>query len=104
MGFFLVFILSTRMKWIVKLFGELDGLYFWHRMLAIGTTALIFVHQVTSIYNFSSNQTTIFLLGGAGRAGELARNGFLFLVFFALIGKFLKHEHFRFIQTKSFGQ
>jgi predicted ferric reductase len=97
MGFFLVFLLSTRMKWLVKLFGGLDGLYFWHRMLAIGTTALIFVHQVTSIYNFSSNQTTVFLLGGVGSAGELARNGFLFLVFFALIAKFLKYEHFRFI-------
>ena len=76
MGFFLVFLLSTRMKWLVKLFGGLDGLYFWHIMLAIGTTALIFVHQVTSIYNFSSNQTTVFLLGGVGSAGELARNGF----------------------------
>ncbi|PKK99984.1 MAG: hypothetical protein CVV56_08515 [Tenericutes bacterium HGW-Tenericutes-1] len=97
MGFFLVFLLSTKAKWIEKLFGGLDGVYFWHRLLAMGTTALIFLHGITSISNLSSNSNNFLLFGNAGEAGELARNGFLFLVIFALLAKFFKYEHFRFI-------
>ena len=97
MGFFLVFLLSTRMKWVVKIFGGLEELYFWHRILAMGTTALIFLHGFLAIGNLSSYQTSIFLIGNAGSAGELARNGFLFFVGLALLAKFFKYEHFRLI-------
>lgn len=97
MGFFLVFLLSTRMGWIVKIFGGLDGLYFWHRILAIGTTAGIFLHQITASFNENSYITNIIILGRAGNAGELARNAFIFLIIFALLAKYLKYEHFRFI-------
>ncbi|MBN2540512.1 MAG: ferric reductase-like transmembrane domain-containing protein [Bacilli bacterium] len=97
MGFFLVFLLSTRMNWLVKLFGGLEGLYFWHRTLAIVTTALILVHAEFAVSNALSYNVSIPLLGYAGSAGELARNGFFLLVFVALLAKFIKYEHFRFI-------
>ncbi|MDA3932429.1 MAG: hypothetical protein PF513_06810, partial [Tenericutes bacterium] len=97
MGFFLVFLLSTRMKWLVKVFGGLDNIYFWHRILAISTTAFIFVHQFTSDNIGIFNNTNVFILGQSGEAGELARNLFIFLILFALLAKYFKYEHFRFI-------
>ncbi len=97
MGFFLVFLLSTRMKLLIKIFGGLDNIYFFHRILAISTTAFIFVHQITSENIGLFNHTNIFLLGQSNKAGELARNLFLFLIAFALLAKFFKYEHFRFI-------
>lgn len=97
MGFFLVFLLATRMNWLVRIFGGLDGLYFWHRMLAISTTAFIFVHQIPADNVVVFNRTSVFLLGQSSYAGEFARNLFLFLIAFALFAKFLKYEHFRFI-------
>ncbi len=97
MGFFLVFLLSTRIPFIVKIFGGLEGLYFWHRILAIFTTAAIFIHGFFAVGNVIAYSTYIPLLGYAGRAGELARNGFLFLIAIALLAKFMKYEHFRLI-------
>jgi len=97
MGFFLVFLLSTRMQWLVKLFGGLENLYFWHRILAIATTAMIFIHQTLAYTNITASQSTILILGSPRDAGELARNGFILLVLIALMAKFLKYEHFRFI-------
>ena len=97
MGFFLVFLLSTRMKWVVKIFGGLDGVYFWHRILAISTTAMIFVHGLLSENVGVFNSVNVFILGPSSGAGELARNLFLFLIAFALLAKFFKYEHFRFI-------
>ncbi len=97
MGFFLVFLLSTRMKLLIKIFGGLDNIYFFHRILAITTTAFIFVHQITSENIGLFQHTNVFLLGQSNKAGELARNLFLFLIAFALLAKFFKYEHFRFI-------
>lgn len=97
MGFFLVFFLSTRNKLAVGIFGGLENTYFWHRILAIGTTALIFIHAEFAISNFQSYQTNVVILGTAANAGELARNGFIILILVALMAKFLKYEHFRFI-------
>lgn len=97
MGFFIVFLLSTRMKWLVSMFGGLDTLYFWHRILAIGTTAMIFLHALTSVNNIASYQTSFIILGSAAEAGEVARNGFILLIIIALLAKFIKYEHFRFI-------
>lgn len=97
MGFFIVFLLATRMNWIVKLFGGLDRVYFWHRILAIVTSALILVHAEFAITNALSYNVSIPLIGYAGSAGELARNGFFLLIFIALLAKFIKYEHFRFI-------
>ena len=96
-GFFLVFLLSTKAKWIISIFGGLDGLYFWHRLLAIGTTTAIFLHQIASENVSLFNRVELFLLGESSDAGELARNGFLFLIAFALLAKFVKYEHFKFI-------
>mgnify|MGYP001350199122 CR=1 FL=1 len=96
-GFALVFLLSTRSRLLLWIFGDLDVLYFWHRILSMASTAMIFVHASTSISNFQSFTTNIIILGTPANAGELARNGFLFLVVVALMAKFLKYEHFRFI-------
>ena len=97
MGFFLVFLLSTRNRIIVWIFGGLENLYFWHRMLAIGTTAFIFVHQFLSTGRGILSQPDLFILGKATDAGEMARNIFIFLVIAALLAKFMKYQHFRFI-------
>lgn len=97
MGFLIVFLLSTRMKWLVNIFKGLENVYFWHRLLAISTTAAIFVHGLISEDISIFNNVRIPIIGSASGAGELARNLFLFLVAAALLAKFLKYEHFRFI-------
>lgn len=97
MGFLIVFLLSTRMKWLVHIFGGLENVYFWHRLLAISTTAAIFVHGLISEDIAIFNNVNIPIIGSASGAGELSRNLFLFLVAAALLAKFFKYEHFRFI-------
>jgi len=85
------------MKIVVKIFQGLDVLYFWHRLLAMFTTSLIFIHATTSISNFQAFTPNIIILGVPAEAGELARNGFIILIVVALLAKFIKYEHFRFI-------
>ncbi len=97
MGFMIVFLLSIRQPLIVRIFGGLENVYFWHRFLAILTTAMIFVHGFLATARGLTNIPDIFLLGQANEAGEFARNLFIGLILFALIAKFMKYEHFRYI-------
>ena len=97
MGFMMVNLLSTRMKWVVKIFGGLEGTYFWHRILAIGTTALIFLHQTIAVGTGLINNINLAIVGSPSNAGELSRNIFILLILFALLAKMFKYEHFRLI-------
>lgn len=96
MALFLTFLLSTKQRFLVKLFGGLDQIYFWHRWLAIGSLGLIFLHQTTA-----SDDGLIILARYAHLGldvedlGELARNLFIFLIVMALLSFIFKYEHFK---------
>ena len=96
-SFFLVFFLSTRQPWLVNWFGGMDRMYWYHRWLAILPLALILLHEelsdaIVEVLNISSP-----ILGNANEAGETAKNWFLALIGIALLAKYLKYEHWRFI-------
>ncbi|XFA98635.1 ferric reductase-like transmembrane domain-containing protein [Candidatus Izemoplasma sp. B36] len=97
MGFMIVFVLSTRNKVVVKVFGDLGNLYTWHRIIAITTTLLIFVHGLFATAKGVMNIPDVFLLGNALNAGETARNIFIGLVLLALCAKLFQYEHFRYL-------
>lgn len=97
MGFMIVFLLSTRNFLMTRIFGGLENLYVWHRILAMTTTALIFVHGFFATSKGLINIPDIFLIGRSNEAGELARNLFIGLIIFALLAKYMKYEHFRYI-------
>lgn len=96
-SFFLVFLISTRQNWLVQWFGGMDRMYAYHRWLAILPLALILLHEelseaIIEVLNVSSP-----ILGDANDAGETAQTWFLALIGVALLAKYLKYEHWRFI-------
>jgi predicted ferric reductase len=97
MGFFMVFLLSTKARPIVRVFGGLEHLYWWHRLLAITTTAMILLHAEWAVDNDGSGWLANLFGSEADDAGELAQSGFLILVGLALLAKFFRYEHFRFL-------
>jgi len=97
MFFMIVFLLSTRQPLLVKIFGGLENVYAWHRLLAIFTVLSIFAHGFFATASGLINIPDVFFLGRANEAGIFARNLFLFLVAFALLAKYMKYEHFRYI-------
>ena len=46
--FFIVFLLSMRIKFLIRWFGGLDRLYFYHRWLAILPLFIITIHEELS--------------------------------------------------------
>ncbi len=97
-GFVMVFLLSTRNPILVRLFGGLESIYFWHRWLAILLVGLIFVHQ-TSANNDGLIVLQRYLIFPIelDELGELARNGLILLVMLALFAKWMKYEHFKYL-------
>jgi predicted ferric reductase len=97
-GFVMVFFLSTRNPILVKLFGGLETVYFWHRFLAMSLIGMIFIHQT-----WANAQGLIVLPRylifpiSFSELGELARNGLILLVTLALFAKWMKYEHFKYI-------
>ena len=98
MSLFLTFFLSTKQRMLVKWFGGLDQVYFWHRFLALASLGFIFLHQTTA-----SDDGLIILaryrqLGlDIEDLGETARNLFIFLIVMALFSFIFKYEHFKYI-------
>jgi predicted ferric reductase len=95
--FFLVFLLSLRLRILINWFGGLDRMYFYHRWLAILPLFLISIHEelseaIIEIFNITSP-----ILGEANEAGETAQTLFIALIVIALLSKFIKYEHWRFI-------
>lgn len=95
--FFLVFLLSTRQNWLVQWFGGMDRMYAYHRWLAILPLALILLHEELSEAIIEVLNVESPILGEANDAGETAQTWFLALIGIALLAKYLKYEHWRFI-------
>ncbi|MFZ9139147.1 MAG: ferric reductase-like transmembrane domain-containing protein [Bacilli bacterium] len=95
--FFIVFLLSMRIKLLIRWFGGLDRLYFYHRWLAILPLFIILIHEELSEAIIEVFNIETALLGEANGAGETAQKIFIGLIVIALLSKFLKYEHWRFI-------
>ncbi|MGE6515763.1 ferredoxin reductase family protein [Lysinibacillus sphaericus] len=97
-GFFLVFLLSTRMKCIERWFHGLEHVYVYHKYLAILSLGLVILHgQLQNMVPDWDKVTKNSLTELAKNFGELAQNGFIALIVIALFAKFLKYEHWRII-------
>ena len=97
LSFFIVFLLSMRIKLLIEWFGGLDRLYFYHRWLAILPLFVITIHEqlsdaIIEIFDIESP-----ILGEANEAGETAQTLFIALIVIAMLSKFLKYEHWRLI-------
>lgn len=97
LSFFIVFLLSMRIKFLIQWFGGLDRLYFYHRWLAILPLFVITIHEqlsdaIIEIFDIESP-----ILGEANDAGETAQTLFIALIVIAMLSKFLKYEHWRLI-------
>ncbi|QDQ03447.1 hypothetical protein FOH38_18535 [Lysinibacillus fusiformis] len=97
-GFFLVFLLSTRMKFIERWFHGLEHVYVTHKYLAILSLGLVILHgQLQDMVPDWDEVRETHLTELAKDFGELAQNGFIALILIALFAKFLKYEHWRII-------
>ncbi|MFW5894994.1 MAG: ferric reductase-like transmembrane domain-containing protein [Bacillota bacterium] len=95
LGFTAVFLLSTKNRLVTWLFGGLENVYSTHRRLAMGSLLLIFLHAQTasSIIQYYRSDIPF----EAADMGPLARNLFIALIVLALLAKYMKYEHWRFI-------
>ncbi len=93
-GFTLVFFLSTKNRFVNWLFNGLENVYSTHRWLAMITILLIFVHSQTAyliVQYFRDGPLNPVDMG------PLARNLFIGLIVLALLAKYMKYEHWRYI-------
>ena len=95
--FFIVFLLSMHIKFLTRWFGGMDRLYFYHRWLAILPLFIITIHEELSEAIIEVMDVETVLLGEANDAGETAQKLFIALIVIALLSKFMKYEHWRFI-------
>ena len=96
-GFFLVFLLSTRMKLLDRWFHGLENVYRYHKYIAIISLALVILHgqlqeMVPEDKEFDSSLSEF-----SKELGELGQYGFIALILIAFLAKFLKYEHWRII-------
>lgn len=97
-GFFLVFLLSTRKKTIERWFKGLEHVYFYHKLLAVFSLAMVILHgQLQDMVPDWDEARETSLGEIAKEIGELAQNGFIALIVIAFFAKFLKYEHWRFV-------
>lgn len=90
-GFFLVFLLSTRLKWIENWFNGLENVYVYHKYLAIFSVAAVFVHGILAIV--SGEEHTGSFVAAIGLFAFLI---FAILTVIALVAKKIKYENWRF--------
>jgi len=93
--FTLVFFLATKNRFVTWLFTGLENVYATHRWLALITVLAIFLHAQLSymiVYYFRAD-----LPIDPALAGRWARNFFIGLTVVALLAKYLKYEHWRYI-------
>ncbi len=95
LGFTLVFFLSTRNRFITWLFGGLENVYTTHRVTAMVSLLIIFLHAQTASRIFQYYRGELPL--DAAAMGPLARNIFIALIVIALLAKYMKYEHWRII-------
>ena len=95
LGFTIVFFLATKNRWVVYLFNGLEKSYKYHRAIAMLSLLLVFLH---GSFAYLIWQNFIAGLPFSPRAmGALARNLFIALILIALMAKYVKYEHWRFI-------
>jgi len=98
MSLFMTFLLSTKQRLLVKFFGGLDQVYFWHRFLALMSLGFIFLHQTTASDDGLIILSRYLQLGlDVEELGELSRNLFIFLIVMALFSFLFKYEHFKYL-------
>ncbi|MFJ5789910.1 ferric reductase-like transmembrane domain-containing protein [Lysinibacillus sp. NPDC093197] len=97
-GFFLVFLLATRNKILERWFHGLEHVYKYHKYLAILSLGLVILHsQLQDLVPHGDKGIETPLNELAKKFGELAQYGFIGLIAIALLAKFLKYEHWRYI-------
>lgn len=95
-GFFLVFLLATRMKIFERWFHGLENVYFYHKYIAIFSLVLVIIHgQLQGIVPRSDKVERTSFSELAKELGSLGQYGFIALILIALLAKFLKYEHWR---------
>ncbi|MFJ7732551.1 ferric reductase-like transmembrane domain-containing protein [Lysinibacillus sp. NPDC097231] len=95
-GFFLVFLLSTRMKVLERWFHGLEHVYFYHKLLAIFSLFMVILHgQLQDLVPRWDRVHKTPLLEFAKELGSLGQFGFIGLIVIALFAKFLKYERWR---------
>ena len=98
MSLFLTFLLSTKQRLLVRFFGGLDQIYFWHRFLALMSLGFIFLHQTTASDDGLIILSRYLQLGlDIEELGELSRNLFIFFIVMALFSFLFKYEHFKYL-------
>lgn len=105
-GFSLTFLLCVRSNWLDRLFNGLEKVYFHHKVLAVFSLVLVFLHAQVREFGKDEEHRKFprgerpegeSLAHFAGELGEIAQNGFLLLIIIAFFAKFLKYEHWRYI-------
>jgi len=97
-GFFLVFLLATRSKFLEQWFCGLEHVYKYHKYLAILSLGFVILHsQLQDMIPHHEKGVEMPLRELAKELGELAQYGFIALIIIALFAKFLKYEHWRYI-------
>ncbi|MFB7156277.1 ferric reductase-like transmembrane domain-containing protein [Lysinibacillus sp. NPDC056232] len=95
-GFFLVFLLATRMKTFERWFHGLENVYFYHKYLAIFSLVLVIIHgQLQGLVPRLDKVERTSFSEFAKELGSLGQYGFIALILIALLAKFLKYEHWR---------
>lgn len=98
MTFMLTFLLATKLTFLVRYFGGLEILYMWHRMLAMFSLVMIYLHETFSTDDGLRILSRYLQFGvDIEELGELSRNLFIALIVCALLAKFFKYEHFKWI-------
>lgn len=95
LGFTIVFFLATKNRLVVYLFDGLEKSYKYHRVLAMGSLLLVFLHASFAHLIWANFMAGLPLDGRA--MGALARNLFVGLIVIALLAKYMKYEHWRMI-------
>lgn len=96
-GFFLVFLLSTRMKLLDRWFHGLENVYRYHKYIAIISLALVILHGQLQEMVPEDKEFDTSLSEFSKELGELGQYGFIALILIAFLAKFLKYEHWRII-------
>lgn len=96
-GFFLVFLLSTRMKLLDRWFHGLENVYRYHKYIAIISLALVILHGQLQEMVSEDKEFDTSLSEFSKELGELGQYGFIALILIAFLAKFLKYEHWRII-------
>lgn len=93
--FTFVFFLATKNRLVTWLFNGLENVYIVHRFLAIFALLQIFLHTQNTYLIFQYYRGDLPL--DAVSMGPWARNLFIALIILALLARYMKYEHWRYL-------